>query len=80
MWFSFRLSLPGQVVEDGREKAKFDIDKGKSHYKMMQWWTGVSCHLSCMAMLHNKLQRNEAYMQVTGIHIQFLHSTYLFPI
>lgn len=30
--FSFRLSLPGRIVEDGREKAKFDIDKGKSHY------------------------------------------------
>lgn len=31
-FFSFRLSLPGRIVEDGREKAKFDIDKGKSHY------------------------------------------------
>ncbi|KAF3855811.1 hypothetical protein F7725_016534 [Dissostichus mawsoni] len=26
--YFLRLSLPGQVVEDGREKAKFDIDKG----------------------------------------------------
>lgn len=31
----FRLSLPGRIVEDGREKAKFDIDKGRSHYYMM---------------------------------------------
>lgn len=30
-----RLTLPGRIVEDGREKAKFDIDKGKSHYYMM---------------------------------------------
>ena len=28
----FRLSLPGRIVEDGREKAKFDIDKGRSHH------------------------------------------------
>ncbi len=32
--FIFRLSLPGRIVEDGREKAKFDIDKGGSHYYM----------------------------------------------
>lgn len=28
----FRLTLPGRIVEDGREKAKFDIDKGRLHY------------------------------------------------
>lgn len=27
----FRLTLPGRIIEDGREKAKFDIDKGRSH-------------------------------------------------
>lgn len=27
----FRLALPGRIVEDGRERAKFDIDKGRSH-------------------------------------------------
>ncbi|XP_031701508.1 protein SHQ1 homolog isoform X2 [Anarrhichthys ocellatus] len=26
--YFLRLSLPGRIVEDGREKAKFDIDKG----------------------------------------------------
>lgn len=29
--FFSRLSLPGRIVEDGREKAKFDINKGRSH-------------------------------------------------
>lgn len=30
----FRLSLPGRIVEDGREKAKFDIDKGRSYHSV----------------------------------------------
>lgn len=25
----FRLTLPGRIVEDGRERAKFDIDDGR---------------------------------------------------
>lgn len=28
VYFS-RLTLPGRIVEDGREKATFDIDKGR---------------------------------------------------
>lgn len=35
-----RLSLPGRIVEDGREKAKFDIDKGRSHHYMMNTCSG----------------------------------------
>lgn len=26
----YRLDLPGRIVEDGREKGTFDIDKGRS--------------------------------------------------
>lgn len=37
----FRLTLPGRIVEDGREKAIFDIDKGRLHYYMMLTHTMV---------------------------------------
>lgn len=36
-------------MEDGREKARFDIDKGRSHYYMMITHAVVvkQCDLSC---------------------------------
>lgn len=41
MYVIFRLSLPGRIVEDGREKATFDIDKGRSQYFMIKTPTMV---------------------------------------
>ncbi|XP_044021730.1 protein SHQ1 homolog isoform X2 [Siniperca chuatsi] len=50
--YFLRLSLPGRIVEDGREKAKFDIDKGLftlrvpketagEHFKELQMLTSL---------------------------------------
>ena len=34
LYFSLRLNLPGEIVEDGRESASYDVDKGK---EMIDW-------------------------------------------
>lgn len=31
----FRLSLPGNIVEDGREQAKYDADNGNTYVKSL---------------------------------------------
>lgn len=29
LYLCLRLNLPGEIVEDGRESASYDVDKGK---------------------------------------------------
>ena len=41
--FPTRLTLPGRVVEDGRETAKYDVDKGKEEESTVEHFnfTGI---------------------------------------
>lgn len=52
-----RLTLPGRIVEDGREKATFDIDKGELLYTKLnllyfmhlQWQINITtCQTSAL--------------------------------
>lgn len=52
----FRLTLPGRIVEDGREKAVFDIDKGRlQHYnKITHTMAVINCDMS-YKIIHDKM-------------------------
>lgn len=68
----FRLSLPGRIVEDGREKAKFDIDKGtllNDDNTHSGGKNSVTCHGSFMGMSRNKIPA-EVFQQT---HRQLFH-------
>ncbi|XP_030277432.1 protein SHQ1 homolog [Sparus aurata] len=51
--YFLRLSLPGRIVEDGREKAKFDIDKGLFTIRVPKETTGE--HFEGLQMLTSLL-------------------------
>ncbi|XP_035518596.1 protein SHQ1 homolog [Morone saxatilis] len=51
--YFLRLSLPGRIVEDGREKAKFDIDKGLFTLRVPKETTGE--HFEGLQMLTSLL-------------------------
>ncbi|KAM4740512.1 protein SHQ1 homolog [Anableps anableps] len=51
--YFLRLSLPGRIVEDGREKATFDIDKGVFTLKVPKETTGE--HFEGLQMLTSLL-------------------------
>ena len=36
LYFSLRLNLPGEITEDGRESASYDVDKGKDMKVLLQ--------------------------------------------
>ncbi|XP_041812476.1 protein SHQ1 homolog [Chelmon rostratus] len=51
--YFLRLSLPGRIVEDGREKAKFDIDKGLFNLRVPKETAGE--HFEGLQMLTSLL-------------------------
>lgn len=57
MFIICRLTLPGRIVEDGREKASFDIDKGRSHNYMIITHTGLFFLLTLMQVLPQSVER-----------------------
>ncbi|XP_034551773.1 protein SHQ1 homolog [Notolabrus celidotus] len=54
--YFLRLSLPGRIVEDGREKAKFDIDKGLFTVQLPKETSGE--HFEGLQMLTSLLAPN----------------------
>lgn len=48
-----RLTLPGRIVEDGREKATFDIDKGGLLIQNTIYY--ISCTYCTVADKHHDL-------------------------
>lgn len=55
-FFACRLTLPGRIVEDGREKASYNTDEG------IGWCVGI-CVIENVAISSNLYLKTEAIKQ-----------------
>lgn len=55
-FFACRLTLPGRIVEDGREKASYNTDEG------IGWCIGI-CVIENVAISSNLYLKTEAIKQ-----------------